>query len=279
MRKLVYLVLVIILIINMIGCTSKVSIDLPKADLQEIKLPETLEISFKPLELTRLKEEKPKENWKLIKSFSFGAVENEQVMLLLYKEGENDNFLKAQLKYKEYTYTLNGEVSSGIFQNGLDEMRHGPITKTSYLLQHQYGDKDIQLFLLGGIELYANGPGLVGYLIYDTKNKTWFQFDEWGVPYLADLDSDGSKELTIQFPGLHMQTPDVQIIKWSGGKLEKSEAFQTALSITAYQPSTVRLDTENKKLVVAVNRPGESDLINLAEVLYKYENGKLKKVQ
>lgn len=285
MKRWVYTILTIILAIGMAGCSVKESPDIPKTTIPKFTLPESVELSFKPLELTPLTEENPKENWKLVKSFPFGAIDKEAVVLNLYKdinnsEADNANLLKAQLSYKEHTYTLLGEVSGSIFENGLNETRHGLIQKTSYLLQHAYGDKDNQVYLLGGIELFANGPGLVAYLAYDVQNDTWLQFEEWGVPFLEDLDSDNGKELTIQFPGLHMQTPNAKIIRWNNGQLEKSEDFQTALGITSYQPSVINLDRENNMhFAVEVNTSGDSGLIKLAEALYKYENGRLIKVQ
>jgi hypothetical protein len=276
MKKRIYVTLIIILTLSLAGCAAKESAALPENALPKVTLPEAVELSFQPLELTRLLEEKPKQNWELIKSFPFGAVDETPVTLLFYKMTDNDeNLLKAQLKYKEHTYTLNGDVLSGVFEGGLNELRHGPIQKVSYLLQHIYGDKENQVFLLGGIELYANGPGLVAFLVYDKQSDKWLQFEEWGIPYLEDLDSDGSKELAIQFPGLHMQTPDAKIIRWSEGKLVKSEAFQTVLGIKDWQPSAINFDEESKNFAVEVNTSGESGVTNLAKALYKYEDGKL----
>jgi hypothetical protein len=66
-------------------------------------------------------------------------------------------------------------------------------------------------------------------LVYDLNNEEWLEFENWGAPQVIDLDSDGQKEFLIQFHGLHLHTPDVNIYRWHNGRLERGTSLQSAL--------------------------------------------------
>lgn len=280
MRRNAFTALVIIISILMIGCVSQQPAVPSVETLPNITLPEAVDLTFNPLEFTQMAEEKSKANWALVKSIPFGAVENKPVTLNLYKEADNNDFLRAQIDYRKHKYTLLGDISTSVLEASVSNLNNGLTQQASYLLQHPFNGEEREYFLLGGIELYGNGPGLVTYLVYDSKQDKWLQFEKWGIPYLDDVDSDQNKELIIQFPGLHMQFPDVHIIRWQNEQLEESESFQTALGIEAYQPSNVYFLAGNQKYFsVNVNAPDKFNLVILAQGVYRYDNGKLIKVK
>ena len=85
-------------------------------------------------------------------------------------------------------------------------------------------------YFLGGVELFANGPGFILYIVYDFSQKTWYTFDQWGSPSFKDLDADGQDEFVIEFQGMHLQLPDVTVIHMKNGNLQQSAPFADTLA-------------------------------------------------
>lgn len=244
--------------------------------LTSIELPETVDLDFKPIERTILVEQEPKSSWEFIKTVPFGFVDNQEVTLQIYKDYDEEYCsygYKTQLVHQDKSYSLADCISARL----VVETETISQDERYYLLQHKFGEEKDGTYLLGGIELAANGPGLVGYLMYDKAKDTWQQFDDWGIPYLVDLDSDGNKEFVIQFPGMHLQFPDVDIYRWNKGSLEKGKTLSSALNITDYNPSYIYMEEKADKVLfsVDVNVTRDSELSQLAIGLYRYEDGKL----
>lgn len=239
---------------------------------------QTVDLDFFPVEMSPLKEESPQDNWEMVKEMPFGSVHGEEVTLFIYQEKQEDrcwtSSYRAQLSFQGKTYTISSCVSDYIMQYIPDEVE--VIFKPIYQLEHTFEDQNSQLFLLGGIELFANGPGLVVLLVYDSMNEEWLEFESWGAPHVIDLDSDGQKEFLIEFPGLHLQTPNVSIYRWYNDRLERGTSLASALVHLDYSHSHVYIEWGEPTLFsVNVDIIVESEMIHLGTAFYRYENGQL----
>jgi hypothetical protein len=182
--------------------------------------PSSVDLSFKPLQMDQLKEDKPKKEWALTKEIPFGEVKQQKIVLDIYQETINMNNstakIHAMVQFNNTFYLIQDELME------IPTVEHS----TMYLLQHKLSDKFI---LLGGIELFANGPGRIAYIVYDIVHDKWLTFENWGKPQFVDLDSDGEDEFVIQFEGLHSSFPDLTIYTWYKGNIEGSESVKSAV--------------------------------------------------
>lgn len=219
--------------------------------------PSKVDLVFKPLQLDQLKEEQPRKEWVLSKEIPFGEIKQQKVVLDIYKDANNGN---------NFSSNIHGMIRfKNSFYNLQDELMEIPTVENSslFLLNQQFSD---QFILLGGVELFSNGPGLNAYIAYDVLNDKWFTFENWGKPQIVDLDSDGEKELVIQFEGLHLNFPDLSIYTWSKGIFKECGSIKSAVMGENVQ-GYATIGT-NKKITVSTVQQDE-------QAIYTYDNGKL----
>jgi hypothetical protein len=172
-------------------------------------LPKGMTLEFSPVAFKKLVEQNPEMSWSRIRSIPFGSFEDNPIVFHVYKEPEpflNRDVLRGvfEIKGKHYTLPLEFEISNTLLQEQSE-----PNSGHVYLIQRDFLAKGGPFYIAGGVPLFANGPSLVLYLIYDRTDDNWKVFDEWGTPYVHDLDSDGNDELMIEFPGMHLHPPNV----------------------------------------------------------------------
>lgn len=106
-------------------------------------------------------------------------------------------------------------------------------------------------------------------------------FSMWGNASFVDLDMDGQDEFVIEFPGLHLNPPDIAIIRVQDGVLE----------MTDYVGQELREIEMNRDFAI-LKTDGEQPLIHISNILlfseqlheeqsadYEYDNGVLRKVE
>jgi hypothetical protein len=203
----------------------------------------------------------------LLKEIPFGEVRQQKIVLYIYQEPKKPDdptaYKHAFIQFKNKNYPIPNLISTDLSETPMAEH------STMFLLQHNFSYQDNQLVLLGGIELEANGPGLVAYIMYDIVKNKWFTFKDWGKPRFIDLDSDGVDEFVIQFEGLHLQYPDVTVYTWNKGIIEVSNSIQTA--VLGSSAGNYAILGDDKKITIGDNRTDEPG------AQYIYEKGKLLK--
>lgn len=133
---------------------------------------------------------------------------------------------------------------------------------TVILMDPTNDSNDARRTLHGAIELGANGPGLMLYVIYDHDEESWWGLDEWGTPVIVNLDGDGSSEIVSQFNGLHMHWPDVTIFRLREQDLERSNSVKNALMLPNFSFSSATFTSVgngNEIMVSAVLTDGMDD--------------------
>jgi hypothetical protein len=233
--------------------------------------PNVAEVSFQPLELNELLEGKQRENWDYIKSIPLTVVNEKDVTLHVYKDIDANGLCKDStvtlLEYDGKTYELNECTSERLLQENLEEI--GAL----YIIDHLFEDQERQQIVLSSIELLANGPGRMMYVVYDILEEKFLTFEDWGTPFISDLKEE-EPFLVIQFPGLHMHSPDVNLYRWINGQFEKSQSLKEALGLSNQQ-GYIEFN-EITKFFIAYS-PLDTDDQEFLEVQYKYESGKLVK--
>lgn len=239
-------------------------------------LPEIVNLMFEPLELIELKEKEQKESWQKIKTIPLGNVQGQNVTLHVYKETNDNNNCGlgyetvSQIEFAGRMYNLNDECTSTGLLND-DPEKIGAV----FPLQYSYENLTNQQILLSGIELTANGPGKLIYIIFDGISKKWFSFESWGSPLKIDLDNNGDMEMVVQFPGLHMSWPDVTIYRWNNGRLEGSSSIKNALGISNYIQNQLVFQIKEDQAIFEGTVLTDKEKEQFETIKYRYENGTL----
>jgi hypothetical protein len=233
--------------------------------------PNVAEVSFQPLKLNELLEGEERGNWDYIKSIPLTVVNEKDVTFHVYKDLDPNGLCKDStvtlLEYDGKPYELNECTSERLLQEDPEEL--GAL----YIIDHFFEDQERQQIVLSSIELLANGPGRMMYIVYDNSQEKFLTFEDWGTPFISDLE-EGKPFLVIQFPGLHMHSPDVNLYRWINGQFEKSQSLKEALGLSNQQ-GYIEFN-ESSRLFIAYS-PLDTDDQEFIDVQYKYENGKLVK--
>jgi hypothetical protein len=230
-------------------------------------VPLVVNLVFKPLQMEQLTEGKPDRNWELIKEVPFGEVKEQKIVLNIYKEPKRSDDPTANrhalIRFQDRYFPIHDFISPELTETPTDEH------STMFLLQHNFSDLDNQQVLLGGIELFANGPGRVAYIMYDSMKNKWFTFEDWGKPRFVDLDSDGVDEFVIQHEGLHLQPPDITIYTWNKGIIDVSTSIKAA--VLGSNVGNYAILGDDKKISIGKNNAEKP------EAQYIYDKEKLLK--
>lgn len=237
------------------------------------EFPKSVKLLFEHAEITELTKEKVRESWEYIKTIPFGQIDGEQIALAVYKEHDDGAVCGSSyerivlLEYKKEKYRYNDCFSTSL------EAEHPEEQNALFLLGDKQEGRDSTLSVHGAAELSANGPGRMVYFYFNARQGRWFGFEEWGYPGAVDFDDDGTSELVIQFPGLHLAWPDITIYHWNGHVIEKSLSIKRALGLPNISYSQATLDSRDHRMNVVAVMSIEPARNKMAS--YQYQNGEL----
>lgn len=236
--------------------------------------PESIELQFKPVELTALVNSKIGEGWVKTRTVPFGSINGDPVVLDVYKVPEDDlcgfDYERVVLlTHKNENYRYPDCFSSSIEDETAEQQQ------ALFRLDYKQKEQGVQSIVHGAVELAANGPGRMAYYYYDAIQGEWFGFEDWGYPRVSDLDGDGVEELINQFPGLHMSWPDVTIYRWSDQGLSYSASIKSTLRMPNVSFSSATLDEQTNHIKVTAVMSLEQEAYEAAN--YFYERGKLQR--
>jgi len=232
-------------------------------------LPDSVELSFTPIQARILEEGRPKKRLELIQVVSLGSVGGENVSIQVYKESDESKTCGLQdetisfLNHKGHTYRIQECTSSNFTYEDAKKNIH------YFILDQAYEYESRKQIFHAGLELAANGPNRILYLLYDVTESKWFSFEDWGIPYLQDLDKSGDIEIVNQFPGQHMSWPDVTIYRWHEGVFERSNLFKESLQIPIEYISAITYNQDEMVFEVTVMNQN----LNQLAAVYRYEKG------
>jgi hypothetical protein len=173
--------------------------------------------------------------------------------------------MKGIVRIKDVSYLLPDELSSSIINEK---------TQTLFKLEHELPVEGSNLYLLGAVELSANGPGRMGYVAYNRSEGKWYFFEEWGTPTLRDLDSDGQDEFIVEFPGLHMAFENIVFFSY-----QQEVGLISAMAVAPELPNS-------KFLFAKLDEVTDTPTINIGSVEegstgyhYRYEVKQLVKIK
>lgn len=138
------------------------------------------------------------------------------------------------------------------------------------VLERALPANETELYVLGGVELAANGPGRMGYVAYLPEKETWVIFEAWGKPGFHDLDSDGIDEFVVEFPGLHLHPANVVLFSFpQGGQFASAEVVSDQLAGKGRIFATLGRNMQDTVIDIGFVEDG------VAAQRYRYENGTL----
>ncbi len=264
-------VLFVLLSLALVGCreqdvaTTQLSPTHSAPYVKEVKL------SFQPLQLESIQQGIVAPELKLIRTINFGLLDNNPMVLSVYEDSFSTSsfartVLHGILNVNEQNYLIR-DLSFSLKETEQISCAQVCVFQRVISPQDQYE-------MIGSIELFANGPGLQLFLVYDKKNKSLNAFQHWGEASFVDLDLDGKEEFIIEFPGLHLALPDLTVIRSQSGELE----------VSASVLETIR---DGQGDYVTLNKSGTAPIIQLKNDRtgieqarnYSYNQGILKAVK
>ncbi|NOV03797.1 hypothetical protein [Paenibacillus planticolens] len=244
--------------------------------------PQTVNLSFQPIQLSQLQVGKPQADWTSVRRLSFGAFQGKPIELTVYQKPKDE----ASLLPQELDIGMNLQGKTYLISNVSHDLLLDKAVNNIVVFNQTFSSGSKDYYFLGGVELFANGPGLMLYIVYDFSQKAWYTFDQWGSPSFKDLDADGQNEFVIEFQGMHLQLPDVTVIHMQNDNLQKSAPFADTLAEESSLSAGLS-DYKNKifvKLSKNLDPPSLEFYINderFDSVLasYRYSQEKLERVK
>ncbi|WP_248928462.1 hypothetical protein [Paenibacillus hamazuiensis] len=234
---------------------------------EKFAFPMEIPLQFMPVERSELIARAPQPGLEQVKSIPFGSFNGSPVKLDIYKEPgqlqpNGDTIWRGLIDIAGKSYLLPDELSRSHLEPQSEENR------SFHLLNRNFPAKDGPYYLLGSLELKAEGPGRGLYILFDRTENKWTSFEEWGAPHITDLDGDGKDEMVVQFPGLHLYPPNVTIYAYGGSRLEKGTVAVESVSAGNRVYAGAAQDTGAIRIgVIGETEPATAD--------YRYENKKL----
>ncbi len=146
---------------------------------------------------------------------------------------------------------------------------------SSILQQQKVPTESGRYEFLGSIGLFANGPGRMLHLLFDREEQRWKAFEDWGIPYVKDLDRDGMSEILVQFEGLHLNGPNVNVYSFS-----EDNGLERASVVTEKEAQGRRLAAQvNREPSVWTIEVGEEHESGFRSREYRYEQKKLRLIR
>lgn len=228
---------------------------------------EKIDLVFEPLEMDEISTMESPIDWKYLKSIPFGQFDKNKAVLDLYIDENRPSQIEGVFNVNNDQYHITS-LSKTL-------METDQINCPQVCLFQKFFTGESQFELVGSIELFANGPGLRLYIIYDAVNDKLMSFDDWGTPSFIDLDDDGNEEFVIQFEGLHLHWPDISIIISKDNKLMISTSVFSSFEKTEGDFAQLII-SENSHPVVSLSNAQREDA---TFHYYTYNQGTLEKIE
>jgi len=239
----------------------------------EYRFPVSVELPFKPVDLVPLEKSGIDAGWVHTRTVPFGSINGDPVELNVFTAAENETCGSGYervvlLNHEDETYRYQSSCFSASIEDEHLEQR-----QALFELDYRRGEPGGQSAVHGAAELAANGPGRMAYFYFDAAQERWFVFEEWGYPATADLDNDGAEELVIQFPGMHLSSPDVTVVRWQADAISTSGSIKDALGVPNVSQSTAQADPRVRRINVTAVTSLQPEAYETAS--YAYKRGQL----
>lgn len=185
-------------------------------------MPQTIDFIFEPLFLDDViqRNDRNDADGSFIQRIRLGHFKGKSIEMNFYKTSELDDTAPPSgcFLFEKNTYCVD--------QLALDFNNPEYIQNDWACIQidQWIGDSKSGYYVLAGVELYA-APGNYAYLIYEAKSRKWRIWHDWSMT-VTDLNGDGTKDVIMQFPGLHNNRADVYVARLNKGQLERSESMR-----------------------------------------------------
>lgn len=243
----------------------------------EYTFQDEIDLTFIPVELMKLDEIMEKQSKEIAKSVSLGMVKQQEVLLHLYEEVDEDHpcstyGIATALAYNGRMYEIQECVTNSMMNETY--ATSGGIQ----LLNPPFESASGEQMLLAAVELFANIPGQMLHIVYDSANDQWLTFIDWGVPFLVELGPTREPIVVSQFAGGGMHWPDASIYRWKASTLERTQSMKTVLGIDDQNWNEVSYSIADNNVIFEA-----AAVVNLNKQIYesatyRYDDEKLYKI-
>lgn len=235
-------------------------------------LPEVYTLPFEPLQLEQLISTTMNDDWVHIQTWPFGRVDGTNMMLNIYEETIDHE--------SRYHGVLERGGNKFIIYDVSTSLIADSTTCDEVCVYEQYFSGQDRFELIGAIELWSNGPGHYIFVVHDVVDDVLLTFSMWGKASFMDLDVDGHDEFVIEFPGLHLNLPDVAIIRARDGNLEVVASVGQQLRMIEMNRDYAMLKKDGQQPVIHISNMQlfSEQLYEEQSADYAYDDGKLRMV-
>lgn len=170
------------------------------------KVPDTMELIYEEIKPENIPIASNLTLFNKVKTVQLGKADGEQINITLYSDNDNNIHGVFKHKGKEYILKYIG------YATDLDTDHAVEIHE----VQLTYNTKGKDIILVA----YAGSPILgYQYVIFDESDNKWVTYHSWGTPQVIDINHDGIKEVFMQFHGMHLDAPDLNILSFQDGHI------------------------------------------------------------
>lgn len=223
--------------------------------IQNYNLPDTIKLSLSKVKLDRIEQAGDFEFLNELKSERLGNAGKSQINITLYSDKDNNIFGVFKHKSKNYMLTYLG------YAHDINSIE---IHKLQLKFKFNGGIIDL---------VSCIGSSTLGYtyVIFNEASNSWFSFHNWGKPQVIDVNQDGIKEVILQFGGMHLNAPELNILSFQKGSFMladiNDEVDRLDTNITKVSSSFLK-EVDNKVIVEIYDERS-----NEAPVLYYLDYG------
>lgn len=275
--KLMPLIILVSCVIVVSGCTSTIETTIndntpaPSASAQvnehigetaEIisDFPDQIQLNFQAVDMGKMPEGDADPDWVHMGSLTFGRAGQEDATLQLYETSSST--FQGILEVGERSYRI-----ADLEQSAVEPDANGnhDVVSFSYRIPGQE-----RYEIIGRIALWANGPGLYRYVVFDRSLNTISYFDAWGILQEVEWHT-GEAGLALVFGGLHNSWPDISIVRSNGEQVEIASVLD---SLNGKQGDMAVLEQKDNSYFIRLSNV-QSEL-NFAD--FEYDKGTLNRI-
>jgi hypothetical protein len=235
---------------------------------KNIGLPNQVDLTFENVTLKELKQSAPDSSWVNSDTYSFSQLNGKPISINVFESNDEFNDLYANIQYRDETYPLYFPI--GFVGNEIE----------INFLKQNYSLNNETIHLIGSIGTSARG---YQYIIYNEVTNKWFIFFNWGIPEVFDINHDGINEVLLQFQGMHLNPPNVNVLQVGENSFEIASIDRSLQNLIDDILLPVKISSTYKKqgnhilFDIYVMSLSETNTHSEGYALYQYNKGTLTK--
>ncbi len=216
---------------------------------QDFSLPDKIELMSKKVEFSDITYANELDSFNEVKVEALGRIDETEINIKLISDEDSNIHGVFQYLGKEYFLNYLG------YAQDIDS-----IVVYELQLDYLYNGESMRI-------VSCIGSSIVGYtyLVYDEANDKWLSFHNWGTPQAIDINQDGVKEVVLQFAGLHLNTPNVNILSFKNRDFILTDVNEEVSKMVTFDANIYKIssiltnETNDKPIIQITDNRSEED--------------------